>query len=219
MRRMTIVLTVIALAALTAAPAAAGSPPERQSTDVLAFADLSDVGQAQLLRTHNGVAATARAQGIPEGVYTMWWVVWNNPEGCATPHQCGEGDLFDPEGDTGLAIGFAGGDVVGGNGKLQIAAYLREGKTLQGFPYPEFGSVGLSLPETSLVDSEHAEIHLVLRSHGERIPGMVATQLRTFNGGCVYDPPITGSEPAYGRPGPNQCSDQYFAVFPSVDTP
>ena len=215
---MTILIAVIALA-LTAAPASAGSPPDRQTTDVLAFADLGDMGQANLVRTSRGITATAKAHGIPAGVYTMWWVAWNSPEGCATPYQCGEGDLFDPEGDTGLAIGYAGGSVVGHNGKLTIAAHLREGENLRGFPYPEFGAVGVSLTETSLVDSRHAEIHLVLRSHDERIPGMVGTQLRTFNGGCVYDPPINGSEPAYGEPGPNTCSDEFFAVFPSVDTP
>lgn len=219
MKRMKILIAVIAVMALTTAPASAGSPPDRQTTDVLAFADFSDVGQANLLRTSHGITARATARGIPAGVYTMWWVVWNTPEGCATEHQCGEGDLFDPEGDTGLAIGYAGGAVVGNSGKLTIAAHLREGQNLHGFPYPEFGAVGVSLTETSLIDSKHAEIHLVLRSHEERIPGMVGTQLRTFNGGCVYDPPINGSEPAYGEPGPNTCSDEFFAVFPSIDTP
>ena len=219
MRRMTILLALIALAAVSVAPAAAGSPPQEQKTDVLAFADFGDMGQAKLLRSRGGMTAIVEARDIPAGVYTMWWVVWNTPEGCAMPHQCGEGDLFDPEGDTGLAIGYAAGAVVGNNGRLSIGAHLREGKTLHGFPYPEFGALGVSLTETSLVDSDHAEIHLVLRSHQGRIPGMVGTQLRTFNGGCVYAPPISGSAPAYGEPGPNTCSDQFFAVFPSPDTP
>lgn len=218
MRKTTIVLLAMALAVATAAPASAARP-DRQNTDVLTFSDLSDVGGAHLVRTHRGVLTMARANGTPAGVYTMWWVVWNNPEGCATPFACGEADLFDPEGDTGLAIGYAGGDIVGRNGKLKVAAYLREGKTLKGFPYPEFAGIGVSLPETSLVDSEHAEIHLVFRSHQEPIGGLIGTQLRSFNGGCVYDPPITGAEPAYGKPGPNTCSDQFFAVFPSIDTP
>jgi hypothetical protein len=219
MKQRTILIAVVALTALMTAPALAGSPPDRQTTDVMAFADFGDVGQANLLRTKSGATATAKAGGIPAGIYTMWWVVWNNPEGCATPYQCGEGDLFDAEGDTGLAVGYAAGAVVGHKGKLTIAAHLREGQSLEGFPYPEFGAVGVSLTETTLVDSEHAEIHLVLRSHEDRLPGMVGTQLRTFNGGCVYDPPINGSEPAYGEPGPNTCSDEFFAVFPSIDTP
>lgn len=219
MRRMTILVAAIALAASTAAPASAGPPPERQTTDLLAFADLGDVGQAKLLRTRHGVKTVATAPDVAPGVYTMWWVVWNTPEGCATPNQCGEGDLFDPEGDTGLAIGYAGGTVVGANGRLRIAGQLREGGSLEGFPYPEFGEVGVSLTETTLVDSRHAEIHLVIRSHGEPIPTLLRSQLRTFNGGCVYEPPINGSEPAYGKPGPNTCSDEFFAVFPSTDTP
>lgn len=113
----------------------------------------------------------------------------------------------------------AGAAPVGLGGMLTIASALREGRTLTGFPYPEFGAIGVSLPETTLVGSKHAEIHPVFRSHEEPIPGLIHTQLRSFNGGCVYDPPINGSEPAYGIPGPNTCSDQYFAVFPSMDTP
>lgn len=219
MRRKTILIAGVALVALTAGSASAGVPPDRQTTDVLAFADSSDVGQGNLLRTSHGITATATGRDIPAGVYTMWWVVWNTPEGCATPHQCGEGDLFDQEGDTGLAIGYAGGSVVERNGNLTIAAHLREGENLRGFPYPEFGAVGVSLTETSLIDSKRAEIHLVIRSHEERVLGMVGTQLRTFNGGCVYDLPINGSQPEYGEPGTNTCSDEYFAVFPATDSP
>jgi len=196
MKRMTVALMTVALLATTAAPASAGHV-ERQQTDLLTFADLSDLGTASL----------------PPGVYTMWWVVWNTPEGCAVPHACSLVDMFDPEGDTGLAIGYGGGNLVRADGKLQITSHLREGSTLKGFPYAEFGAAGVSLTETSLVDSRHAEIHLVIRTHENPVPGIVRSQLRSFNGGCVYDPPINGSEPAYGFPGPNQCSDVYFAVF------
>ncbi|MCI0425136.1 MAG: hypothetical protein L0Z47_04690, partial [Actinobacteria bacterium] len=181
MKRTTIVLLVLGLVGLTATPVSA-SHLEKQRTDVLAFADLGDTGDARLWRTNNRVLTAAGAEGIPAGVYTMWWVVWNTPEGCATPFACGEADLFDPEGDTGLAIGYAGGDIVGANGRLRVVAHLREGRALDGFPYPEFGAIGVSLTETSLVDSKHAEIHLVLRSHEERIPGLIQSQLRTFNG-------------------------------------
>lgn len=214
MRRLATALAVVALVAVAAAPASAQQT--KQNTDVVSYADLADVGDARLFRTSNAVVAKAKATNIPTGVYTMWWVVWNTPEGCATPFACDVVDLFDPEGDTGLAIGYAGGAVVGPGGNLSIAVQLKEGKTLRGFPYTEHEALGLSLPETSLVDSDHAEVHLVLRSHQDLIPGMVSSQLGTFNGGCAYGPPIDQSEPIYGVPGPNTCSDQFFAVFPST---
>lgn len=216
MKRITVLILCLALVGPFALPATA-SGQSKQATDVLTFADMSDVGDARLVRTGHGVTTQVKADA-PPGVYTLWWVVWNTPEGCGTPFACFEPDLFDPEDDTGLAIGYGGGAVVGAGGKLRIASHLREGQTLTGFPYPEFGALGVSLPETSLIDSDHAEIHLVLRSHQGLIPGMVHTQLKSFNGGCQYSGPLSGAPTNYGLPGPNTCTDTFFAVFPSVDS-
>lgn len=65
------------------------------------------------------------------------------------------------------------GAVVGPHGRLQLTAHLPEDRTLQGFPYPEFGTLGVALTETSLLDARHAEVHLVIRSHGPKMPGLV----------------------------------------------
>ncbi len=216
MKRINLLVVVAVLLAVAAIPVSADAG--RQANDLLAFADLTDVGTAELERTGDDVRARVHASA-PAGVYTMWWVVWNTPEGCATPYACGEVDLFDPEGDTGLAIGFGGGTVVGGNGVLTHSASLAEGTTLRGFPYTEFGAVGVSLTETSLLDSDRAEIHLVFRSHQSVIPEMLRSQLTTFNGGCSYDPPLDVSNPDYGVPGPNTCADTYFAIFAASARP
>lgn len=216
MKRTTILTLCLVLAGL-AVPAGAVSG-DVQTTDVLAFADLEDRGETQLWRTDDGIRTRVRAD-LPQGVYTMWWVVWNTPEGCADPFACNEPDLFDPEGDTGLAIGYGGGAVVGPDGTFSLQSRLAEGATLTRFPYPEFSAVGVSLTETTLVDSDHAEIHLVFRSHGDIVPGMLRTQRATFNGACTYQPPLDSASPIYGDPGPNTCEDQFFAVFPSIDTP
>jgi hypothetical protein len=188
-----------------------------QTTDVLAFADFTDVGHAWLKRNDNGVTARGSVHGAAPGVYTMWWTIWNTPEGCFVPFGCSEPDLFNP--NAGLAVGFAGGGVVGPNGELHVTARLREGAAVGRFPYPEFQAVGVQLTEESLTDSRHAEVHLVLRSHGPKVRGLVGEALGSFNGACVYDPPISGSEPTYGTPGPNTCADLFFAVFPSENSP
>lgn len=214
-----VALVVHIMALLTVAPVgvAAAEPPTRQSADVFTFADLTDVGEARMVRTDDSITAKAGVRDAAPGVYTMWWVVWNTPEGCGVPFACVEADLFNA--NAGLAIGYAGGAAVDSSGKLRINAHLSESAELTGFPYPEFQSIGLQLTETSMLDTRHSEVHLVLRTHGERIPGLVPDMMETFNGGCVYDPPIAGSEPAYGTPGPNTCTDLFFAVFPSEDTP
>jgi branched-chain amino acid transport system substrate-binding protein len=189
-----------------------------QWADAFKFADapnFKDTGDAWLHRTENGVSAGAIVDNVEPGAYTMWWLVWNTPEGCFEAWACAEPDLFNPKAH--LAIGYAGGAEVASNGKLYISSSLSEGTPLVGFPYPEFSATGVALEETTLIDSRHAEIHLVIRSHGSPVP--VEDSLRSFNGQCVYVDPIAEAEPVYGTPGANSCDDVYFAVFPSEDAP
>jgi hypothetical protein len=211
-----IMFVLLVLLAMSSFPALA-SPVTLQISDVLTFGDFQDVGDSWLQRNDNVVVSMVNVNGADPGVYTMWWIVWNTPEGCYNPYACDEPDLFNPY--AGLAIGYAGGAVVGPNGELKVTAKLTEGDTLTGFAYPEFQAIGVQLTETTMINVRHAEVHLVLRNHGEKEPGLVGEAMHTFNGGCVYDPPINGSEPAYGTPGPNTCFDPYFTVFPSEDAP
>ncbi len=218
LKRTLLLLAALAALAAWAIPAAAGYATH-QDADVFAFADLPDLidaGDADLTRTGSTVKAKFTMDDAPEGVYSLWWVVWNTPEGCETPYACNEPDLFNP--NAGLAIGYAGGGTVGPSGNLAINARLTEGQELTGFPYPEFSEVGLQLQDPTMFDSRHAELHLVLRSHGDGIPGLFGEMRRTFNAGCEYVGPIDGSAPTYGTPGPNECEDVYFAVFPSEHT-
>ncbi len=204
---VTAVTAVMLLAPLHYAAAAAPAATH-QHTDVLAFDGFTDVGDAHLVRNDNSITTRLRLSGLEAGVYTLWWVVWNAPEHCEQPHACREADLFDP--DVQVAIGGGGGRIVGSHGNLNLAASLDEGDELTGFP-AEYGIPTVDV----LTDARHAEIHLVLRSHGPAIPDLTNEMLHTFNGGCVYQGPIDGTEPAYGTEGPNNCEDLYFAVFPS----
>jgi hypothetical protein len=212
MRRL-LVLFMSVLMVGQGALAAVAAPAATQHSDARSFADGATVGAASLTRNDNGVATRITVDDADPGVYTLWWVVWNTPEDCGTPWACVEADLFNP--DAGLAIGYGGGALVGPRGRLQLSAHLSQGATLDGFPYPEFGALGVQLTETSLLDARQAEIHLVLRSHGPKVPGQVDEMLHTFNGACIYEGPIAGAEPAYGAAGPNSCQDRYFSVFPA----
>lgn len=204
---LTAVAAVMLLAPLSYG-AAADPAATHQNTDVLAFDGFADVGDAHLVRNDNGITTRLRLSGLQPGVYTLWWVVWNAPGNCATPFACTDADVFNP--DVQVAIGRGGGRIVGSHGNLNLAASLAEHQELTGFP-TEFG-----IPTAdALADARHAEAHVVLRSHGPKIPGLTNEMLHTFNAGCVYESPIDGTEPAYGTPGPNDCEDLYFAVFPS----
>lgn len=206
--------TIVGLAAAVAFGAlgagSASADADRERTDVHTFADLPalvDVGDSTLIRTERGVTATPRTIGLEPGPHTMWWVVWNNPEACGADG-CNEGDLGNPA--TGLDIGYAAGVVVGESGRGAFTARLREGRPLSGFP-TEFGITSGS----GLIDAEEAEIHLVVRSHGPRIPGLVGEMTRTFHAGCDYS--VFGGlieEGSYGTAGPNTCTDVQFAVHP-----
>lgn len=196
--------STLVLSLLIAAPALAAGATT-QNTDLLTFAALDDVGDAFLLRTANGVSARATVDGLEPGAYTVWWVVWNNPEACGADG-CTDADFGTPGLD--VDIGYAAGHVVDGDGPVTFAAHLNEGEDLEGFP-SEFGITSGS----GLLDAEDAEVHLVIRSHGEPIPGLVGEMVGTFNAGCRYDVFPVPVAPVYGTPGPHLCEDMIFAIF------
>ena len=185
----------------------------QESSNVFWFEDASEVegAEATLLRTGSNVRMTIQTTDLdPHHTYTVWWVVFNNPEECE--NGCGEPDLFND--DVGGSVLYAAGHIIGGNGKGHFAGSLRTGD-LRGCqaPWDAFdleligGEGELDMCRDGLVDPQGAEIHLVVRTHGERIPGMVQDQINTFAGGCTAESSFGAAD------GPNECEDQQFAVF------
>ena len=93
-------------------------------------------------------------------------------------------DLGKPE--TGGAQQWATGRVLG-NGPINLAINVREGDTSN-------QNAGTA---AGLVDADTDEIHIVIRSHGDPIPGLVDEQIHTLTGGCAI----------------NGCSNVAVAVF------
>lgn len=200
-------VALLAFASLSAGPASAASVQRADVHPFAALPELVDVGDAALVRTRWGVHAWLGTSELPRGPHTLWWVVWNNPEACGDDG-CNDADLGAPGVDAD--IGYADGYVVRRAGHAYFAASLREGRPLTGFP-PELGITSGS----GLKDSHTAEVHLIVRSHGPSIRGLVRDMARTFHGGCDYS--VFGGvvpEGAYGVPGPNTCAEMQFAVFP-----
>lgn len=196
--------------------------PSETRADVLWFSDFQVVegARAGLLRDTDAVWTRTHTTGLPRGdVVTLWWVIFNHPDPCEHGEgdiACGVGDLFDgPDGATGVepACVYGDGSLVGGNGTARFHDRLSIGEARDSCidffvaAVPEWEGT-----DHGLTNPEGAEIHLVLRSHGPRIPGLVEAQRSTFAGGCeeFLDPGITELEAG-------QCSDVQLALFLAPD--
>jgi hypothetical protein len=148
-------------------------PPSIDRDSVLLrFSDGSIVegSSAMLVRTDKGVTMTIHTSGLdPGAAYTVWWVIYNNPEHCQSDLCTDPPDFGNP--DVQATLLHATGHVIGNNRVGNFAAHLAEGDPSSG-------------DELGLVDASKAQIELVVRSHGQPIPGMVKEQITMFNGGC-----------------------------------
>lgn len=219
-RTLFVVLLAAALAlsltpTATAGPpgqGAAAGPPGQETADVLAFADLEVVSEdtARLVRGTDSLRTRTNTRDLDHGhVITLWWVIFNNPDECAG-EGCGEADLFNPAVEPSCV--YAEGSIVGGNGHARFIDRLTVGEHRDSCIDFFVDLVpGLEGEDHGLTNPQGAEVHLVLRSHGPRIPGQVAEQRTTFAGGCEFflDPGATHELE------PGQCSDLQFAVFPA----
>jgi hypothetical protein len=126
---------------------------------------------SKLVRNQNGVTVTVNTSGLVSGsAVTIWLIVFNNGT------SGGPDDVI-----------YGAGHVVGPNGTANFAAHLNEGDS-GGSLFPQ--------PSPGLIDAETAEIHIVVRSHGPFIPGMIPEQIHTVEGDC--DPSV--------------CEDLQFAI-------
>lgn len=173
-------------------------------TDVLTFGDEHVVGTSRLLRTDSGVSFALRTSALEPGeVVTLWLVIFNEPDEC--DEGCGEDDLFNP--DAKVDVLYGAGRVIGGTGETNYAGRRNVGDN-DGSIFAELG-----LEAHGLLDAHAAEIHLVVRSHGPKIPNLTGEMLHTFNAGCEVPPGFPDPLPEeLGAPGPNECEDVQFAV-------
>ena len=170
------------------------------------------VGTSTLRRNKNGININFKVDGlIPGHAYTIWWVIWNKPENCDTPYACGEPDFGNPDAVM-VEVLYAAGHVVGNSGKGHFSAHLNEWDS-SGTINPLFG-----LDEYGgLHDAEKAEVHVVLRSHGPAVPGIVNEQINSYGGGCDD---ISSFDPFTEIPDEvGECGDIYFSIHLSPCTP
>ncbi|MDH3674054.1 MAG: hypothetical protein OES12_01055 [Anaerolineae bacterium] len=158
-------------------------------------------GVSELDRANDSVSVHINTKHLdhnPNGTtYTVWWVIFNDPDNCVDGCDGADIDACAPEcDDEGISVLWATGSVIPANGKGEFQADLAEG-------IPS----GQVLFGQGLTDAEGAEIHMVIRTHGPPIPGLVDEQITLFGGGC--DVEHEGDLPVgVGYP----CEDQQFAI-------
>lgn len=155
--------------------------------------------QSELTRKGDEIWAKINTKRLPPGAYTNWWIVFNNPAGCAVeaPATCGSEDFPVPAAEASVL--WATGGVVGDDGKARFEAHLKVGI-----------APGQVLFGLGLTDAMNAEIHYVIRFHGPtntqtNITETVELMTTTVEGGCNNAGAMAGNF---------ACWDPQATVFP-----
>jgi hypothetical protein len=115
----------------------------------------------------------------PDWAYSIWWAVFNYPQFCVTPGECGVGDLEVNGGDPRVkaSVFWGGGMLADGTGSANTVIRLVPGKTNR--------ELFAMSKNWGLQNLRGAELHVVLRSHGlAGIAGPVSKQVGTANEAC-----------------------------------
>lgn len=105
-------------------------------------------------------------EGPPEA-FTLWAFIFNNPEDCATPFECGPADLG---GDAGGGAFFVAGHVVGGPFLNLSGRVSTNSEPFGGAP---------------LENVSGAHVHLAVAPHGALDPALLPEQIKTPTGPAV----------------------------------
>lgn len=157
------------------------------------FSDFSEVEGAwsQLTRFPNGVTATLVTNDLTPGeAYSVWWVIFNEPENCSGG-VCNLDDLFFFDEDGQILRDEVGNRAM--NPEALDASVVSIQHASGGYSADGSLSVSASLGLNDapgiiygpgLLDAEKAEVHLVVRTHGPALEDALDAQISTFGGGC-----------------------------------
>jgi hypothetical protein len=199
MRR--ILVLVMAIALMLVGAAGAGATVNDRSL-LYDFEDGTEIGSGAgtvLHRSADAIRVEIHSRALIAGnAYTVWLVIFNNPDGCVDG--CGEDDVV-PGGPADVSVIWSGaGGVAGPAGALNTSGYLAEGNPAG---YQELFA-DLGAPDPGFVDAEGAEIHTVVRDHGPATGN--AGQLSTFEGDCSPESSFGLGAGAY------DCVDVQFSI-------
>jgi hypothetical protein len=224
MRRVLILMMAMGLLLLAAAPAgAAGAAQQKPEAGGqghwLTRPDATPVptevagssGKATV--DSNGATITVRTTGLTPGDAVTAWIVYFNggcevgeaANGSIPETTCGPDDLDAGEG----GIVQLAGHVVGASGNATFSGRINVGDD------PEIGP-----PFWVAYDPVSPDFHIVIRSHGPKVPSEMPGQIHSVDGGCV-DQDLSTSLLVDDVPGDEipdavgECGDLQLFVFES----
>jgi hypothetical protein len=137
-----------------------------------------------VMRNNDGIYWNISTSSLPVGeAVTLWVAIFNNPSYCdQTVPGCAPSDLNNLLVQGSLQ--YAGGAVVGVNGRADFSGYLGLNDNTGYFILPGF--TNMPNPAPGLFNPKGADIHLVIRKHGPASsdPATLQAQLSGFTGGC-----------------------------------
>ena len=188
--RLALILAVVGLLAsgLTVYAAPGGGNQEEYKVQAFGGDGPNPGSSAQLVRNNNGVNITIHTNNLPEGAYTLWAVIFNNPGECNTPFACNGSDVFNPDGTPNLgqralaeiSVLRVGGKVVNNGDNANFGGHVSANDTSEAL----FGN--------GLTNVSGAEIHFPIRYHGPVVPSAMPGLINSVGGGCnnfpCFDP-------------------------------
>ena len=162
------------------------------------------LGVSTLYRGEGALFVNCEVGGLEPGyAYTLWWTIWNKPENCIVPGECGLPDFANAMAVEVELLNATGG-IITEAGTVEFSAYLQESENSKSinediFGLPTFGG---------LQDAVEAQVTLVLRSHGPAVPELIEVQISSHQGGCIVNfDPFSEVPDARG-----ECGDIIYAV-------
>jgi len=183
--------------------------------------------RAVLTRTKKCLEYRVKTNGLPEGAYTNWWVITNQPGNCAVANNCTIDDVFNPATDS--AVFWATGNLVGADGVGRFSDRVCKGQDL-GFPFTPASPLSRCAPGAAcgpglLIGGQHlaflpgdvtntrgAAVWVIVKYHGATSddPVTLYDQLYTLLGSCWE-----GANAVGPGDGTFNCFDPQYAIFPA----
>lgn len=168
--------------------------------------DLVEGSRSTAAVTHDGAKIRIKATGLEPGhVYTMWVVYFNDSTLCVD--FCNGPDLA----VAGAGIIYGDGTIGGEDGEAKFVVNLKNGDGgdhVGSPPPPPFAFAAYEAGPNN-------EFHVVIKSHGPMIGGLVHAQLTSFGGGCEVGvgplPEEVGDFPVPSAPG--ECGEIQLYSF------
>ncbi|MBA3503518.1 MAG: hypothetical protein M4D80_03420 [Myxococcota bacterium] len=148
-----------------------------------------------MTRRDDGVCVSIDTRRLEPGAYTVWFRVFDDPSSCNNPDpagaRCSRLDIPACRAAGTCSVLWVTGALVGVDGKSHVSACLAEG-----------GKPGFVFFGNGLADARAAEIHAVLKHHGEAAfsatdpatQARLGRQLSTPGGNCEGMPGDTLTE-------------------------